>query len=195
MKRLTLLLLAIGCAQQPAAEQPQPQPEAEPQIEWQRIEVAPKTDVVVPPIEYQKVTRRILVSEAWCGPCVAAKKRFLSSGGKQSDIITISQAMSQYGIKVTAIPYEFTTTENAKRVALINPRSYRYQPVGESSYNGTHTPTKSAILDHLRTAPQHKTKPWQVWYLESWNVAQLIALHDDDHNGVVPFAERMKELE
>jgi len=80
MKRLTLLLLAIGCAQQPAAEQSQP--EAEIEIEWQRIEVAPKTDVVVPPIEYRKVTRRILVSEVWCGPCVAAKKRFLSSGGK-----------------------------------------------------------------------------------------------------------------
>jgi len=55
-----------------------------------------------------------------------------------------------------------------------------------TTLNGSGTPGKVAILNHLRTGGPHQKKHWQAWHLESWKTEQLYALHDDDHAGSVP---------
>lgn len=127
---------------------------------------------------------RYLVSEPWCTYCPAAKQRFLSSGGSPENIITIAQARNM-GRTISGVPAEFTELITAE-TEVFQPSSYRSQWPAEIALNGTHTPTKSAMLAHLRGGGPHANKHWQKWHLESWSKEQLVALHEDDHHNCVP---------
>lgn len=138
---------------------------------------------------------RYLVSESWCVYCPAAKTRFLNSGGKPENIIDIATAKAMGHSWSGGVPHEFTRQVETTR-EVVNPPTYRRQWPGAVTLNGTATPTKSAILRHLRDDGPHQGKHWQSWYLESWEREQLIALHDDDHNGTVPtFSESVARAE
>lgn len=131
------------------------------------------------------VTERWIVSEPWCKNCPAAKARFLATGGDESHVITIAEAKQRHGKSIGSIPHEFTT-ESKIETEYLNPAHYRYATSMQTFLNGTGTPSKDAILKHLRTGGPHQGKHWQAWHLESWNVQQLYALHDDDHADAVP---------
>lgn len=45
--------------------------------------------------------------------------------------------------------------------------------------------THETLLSHLRNGSQHKGKAWQSWPLELLTFGQLIAIHDDDHEGKI----------
>lgn len=131
------------------------------------------------------VTQRWLVSENWCKQCPAAKVQFLKSGGDPLNILTIADAKRRHGKTIGGVPAEYQT-ESTVAVEYLNPSQYRYANSMETFLNGTGTPAKDAILKHLRTGGPHQGKHWQAWHLESWNVQQLYALHDDNHAGSVP---------
>lgn len=130
-----------------------------------------------------KITDRWLVSENWCANCPAAKRRFLSSGGKPENIITIAQAAELHGKQIGSVPQEYMIQ---REIDILQPPSYRRQNEMAVELNHKKRPTKSEILDHLRTGGPHQGKHWQEWFLESWDVEQLYALHDDDHFDKVP---------
>ena len=129
------------------------------------------------------VTERWLVSESWCPNCPAAKRKFLDSGGSPSNVITIAEALSLHGKTIPAVPAEFTTE---REVTYIQPPTYRLAPAMSMMLDNSPTPSKEAILNHLRRGKPHQGKHWQAWHLESWSKEQLYALHDDDHDDVVP---------
>ncbi len=126
---------------------------------------------------------RWLVSETWCPNCPPAKSRFLASGGDEEHIITIEQAKLKHNRVVGAVPFEY---EEHGVVTVIQPPFYRRSNRMSVTLNGSHTPTKDAILRHLRTGAPHQGRHWQAWHLESWEKEQLYALHDDAHAGKVP---------
>jgi len=133
----------------------------------------------------RKVQQPWLVSESWCVNCEAAKARFKAAGNPDSRIITIAEAKRLHGRSVSSIPYEFTI-EVTEEVTHLQPPSYRSQNVMQVTLDGSSKPTREAILKHLRGGGPHQGKHWQAWYLESWRTPQLYALHDDDHEGIVP---------
>jgi len=132
------------------------------------------------------VTERWLVSEDWCANCPAAKARFLRDGGKPGNIITIAEAKSRHGKIIPAIPAEFTTQDF---VTYVQPPTYRFAKRMQVQLDNDSTPSKNAIVNHLRKGGPHQGKHWQAWHLESWDKEQLYALHDDDHAGNVPTFE------
>lgn len=133
-----------------------------------------------------KVQERWLVSEDWCANCPSAKRRFLSSGGRPENIITIAKAAELHGKQIGAVPHEYTVQTERQ---ILQPPSYRRADKMEVQLDGKSKPTKSAILNHLRTGGPHQGKHWQAWFLESWDAEQLYALHDDDHFDRVPTFE------
>lgn len=133
-----------------------------------------------------KRTDRWLVSEDWCQNCPEAKRRFLSSGGKAANIITIAQAAELHNKTIGSVPREYTTTTARD---ILQPPSYRRQHDLAVELTNKKRPAKSEILDHLRNAEPHQGKHWQAWFIESWHVEQLYALHDDDHFDKVPTFE------
>lgn len=142
-----------------------------------------KTQKTIPVENKQTtITERYLVSEPWCQYCPAAKRRFLGMGGKEENVITIAAALRDHGKRVTGIPYEFSVTKTVNSAST----TYRSQWPMKSSLNGTHTPTKKDLLDHLRNGGPHQNKHWKSWNIESWTKEQLAALHDDDHDDKVP---------
>lgn len=133
------------------------------------------------------VTEYWLVSEPWCKNCPAAKARFKANGRPDDHVITIAEAKRQHGKIVSSIPYEYTTTEVRE---TINPPTYREQNIMKWGLNRTDfKPARETILAYLRGGDQHRGKHWQAWHLESWRTPQLYALHDDDHENVVPTFE------
>ena len=130
-----------------------------------------------------KIAERWLVSEDWCQNCPAAKRRFLSSGGRPENIVTIAKAKELHGKQIGAVPYEYTVQTERE---VVQPPSYRRQNEMAVELNNKKRPAKSEILNHLRTGGPHQGKHWQSWFLESWEVEQLYALHDDDHFDRVP---------
>lgn len=133
------------------------------------------------------VTEYWLVSEIWCKNCPAAKARFKSNGRPDDHVITIAEAKRRHGKIVSSIPFEYTTTEVRE---TINPPTYRSKNIMKWGLNRTDfKPLRETILAHLRGGDQHRGKHWQAWHLESWRTPQLYALHDDDHEGVVPSFE------
>ena len=50
---------------------------------------------------------RYLVSEPWCSHCPAARSRFLASGGRPENILTVAGFAARFGIRVRSVPYEF----------------------------------------------------------------------------------------
>lgn len=133
-----------------------------------------------------KMQERWLVSEDWCVNCPPAKRRFLSSGGKPENIITIARAAELHGKKISGVPHEYTVQTERE---ILQPPSYRRADKMEVELDGKSKPTKAAILNHLRTGGPHQGKHWQAWFLESWDAEQLYALHDDDHFDRVPTFE------
>lgn len=130
-----------------------------------------------------RVPERWLVSEPWCSLCPAAKARFLASGGNPDNVITIAKAKELHGRIVKGVPHEYTTTVERE---VLNPDQYRYADEMAVELEHKKRPSKEAILRHLRTGGPHQNKHWQAWHLESWDVKQLYALHDDDHLDRVP---------
>lgn len=132
-----------------------------------------------------EVTERYLVSESWCAFCPAAKARFLSSGGKPENVINSAAARAMGHEWSGSVPHEFSRRVKTTR-EIIQPPKYRTQWPAKITLDGTSTPNKEAMLRHLRSGGPHANKHWQAWHLESWSREQLVALHEDDHNGVVP---------
>lgn len=130
-----------------------------------------------------KSTQHWLISEPWCSACPAAKRRFLAAGYPAENILSIAEAKARHGKTTSYVPYEYTTQEE---ITVVQPPSYRTQWPMKSSLNGTHTPTKTALLNHLRKDGPHQNKQWASWHIESWSKEQLAALHDDDHDNTVP---------
>jgi len=50
----------------------------------------------------KKVSERFLVSESWCAACPAEKVRFKASGGDESHILTMAEALQRHGKTITA---------------------------------------------------------------------------------------------
>lgn len=136
-----------------------------------------------------KQSVRYLVSEPWCPNCPQAKTRFLNSGGRPENIISMERAAS-LGHPVASVPAEFSLTETVQQ---LQPPSYRKAAKMEWSFDGIVRPSKTTILQHLRNGCPHQGKHWQAWHLESWDAQQLYALHDDDHNDRVPTFEQPVE--
>jgi hypothetical protein len=132
-------------------------------------------------------SERYLVSESWCASCPAAKARFLASGGKPQNIVTIAGAAA-LGHNFSSVPHEFSVSTTATR-EIVQPPSYRKQWPAAITIGGSRYPSKQSVLNHLRGGGPHANKHWQEWHLESWSVEQLVALHEDDHHGVVPTFE------
>lgn len=130
-----------------------------------------------------KTTQHWLISEPWCSACPAAKRRFLAAGYPPENILSIAEAKARHGKTTSYVPYEYTTQEE---ITVVQPPSYRTQWPMKSSLNGTHTPSKASLLNHLRADGPHKNKHWASWHIESWSKEQLAALHDDDHDNTVP---------
>ena len=143
----------------------------------------------------RKVKERWLVSEAWCSNCPAAKLRFEKAGNPESRVITIADAKQRHGKTISSVPSEYTI-EIDEAVTYIQPPNYRKEWPPAYDIDGDKSPSKSKLLRYLRDGTQHQGKQWQAWYLESWQVEQLAALHSDDHNGRVPvFDEAEKAVE
>ena len=136
------------------------------------------------------VSEKWIVSESWCANCPAAKNRFLSAGGKGENIINIARAKSDFGMNVSAVPFEFSAN---REIEILQPPSYRSQWPPVWDVNGDKRPSRDILLNHLRRDTNHKNKHWQAWYLESWKKEQLAALHDDDHTGKAPSYSELPE--
>lgn len=134
---------------------------------------------------------RYLVSESWCPNCPAAKRKFLESGGKPENIITIKQAKA-LGETVSAVPHEFSMSSVSEQY---QPPTYREQWPPKWHLDHDWTPSKEKYLSHLRSSANHAGKHWQKWHIESWSRAQLAALHDDDHTGSVPTFDGLESAE
>lgn len=133
----------------------------------------------------RKVSQRWLVSESWCANCPAAKARFIAAGNEVSRVITIAEAKRLHGRIVSSVPNEYVIQAN-EQITHLQPAVYRSEWPPAWDIAGDKMPSKGKVLKHLRESPEHKGKHWQAWYLESWPVEQLAALHSDDHNGTVP---------
>lgn len=136
-----------------------------------------------PRVATRQVSERWLVSEAWCRYCPAAKARFLASGGKPENILTLAEAARRHGRRPASIPYEYTTTETITQQAAA--ASYRSQWPPKWDVEGDRNASRDKYLRHLRGSSQHAGKSWQSYDLESFSRDQLAALHDDDHDGRV----------
>lgn len=136
--------------------------------------------VVTTPV---KTKTRWFVSESWCVNCPQEKAKFLASGGDPKNVITIAEAFRRHRRKVGSVPFSYETEET---IIYTQPPTYRFADMMDVPLDGDHKPPKHKILNHLRTGGPHQGKAWQKWNLESWNVQQLYALHDDDHASAVP---------
>jgi hypothetical protein len=85
------------------------------------------------------VKERWLVSEPWCPSCPAAKKRFIASGGKSVNIITIAKALELHGRVIDSVPREYTTDQE---LTLLNPAQYRSAGKMEVLLEGSSRPGK-----------------------------------------------------
>lgn len=133
----------------------------------------------------RKVSQRWLVSESWCANCPAAKARFIAAGNEISRVITIAEAKRLHGRIVSSVPHEYLIQAN-EQITHLQPAAYKSEWPPAWDIAGDKMPSKAKVLKHLRESPEHKGKHWQAWYLESWPVEKLAALHSDDHNGCVP---------
>lgn len=127
-----------------------------------------------------------LVTTANCRYCPAAKTEFLKAGNPKEHMISPEQAFELHGQVVKSVPFEYSVDVVTVK---IQPPSYRFAKKMEWALDKDHKPSKATILKHLRDGKPHQEKHWQQWNLEVWNVEQLWALHDDDHNDVVPTFE------
>lgn len=109
------------------------------------VSVQAKTEP--PAVTSRQVTQRFLVSESWCPSCPAAKARFLAAGNPSSNVLTIAQARSRFGISVPHVPYEFTQAVSVQSSS---------QPVRQSA------PVQRQRLPVVRTQ-------WGTIDLESYN--------------------------
>lgn len=166
----------------PVTPQPVP-PEPEPSITFQKLSKG--TGLVKHTIKVNG--ENYLVSEPWCRNCPPAKQRFLAAGNPAKNIISIAEAKSRFGLEVTGVPYEFSGPPTEKEI--LQPPEYRFQWPPKWDVSGVKLPSKQQLLSHLRDNKNHEGKHWQAWYLESWDRDQLAALHDDDHEGIVPTYE------
>lgn len=153
-------------------------PIPKPEIKWETA--AASTGLVK---ATATVKERWLVSESWCRLCPAAKTRFLSSGGRPENVITIATAAALHGKNIGGVPHEYTIDVQQE---TLQPPSYRRVKDMQVQLEHKSRPSKAAILNHLRTGGPHHGKHWQAWHLESWDTEQLYALHDDDHAESVP---------
>lgn len=128
-------------------------------------------------------TQHWLISEPWCSACPAAKRHHIAAGHPPENILSMAEAKRRHGKVTSYVPFEYTTQEE---ITVVQPPSYRTQWPMKSSLNGTHTPSKASLLNHLRADGPHKNKHWASWHIESWSKEQLAALHDDDHDNTVP---------
>lgn len=160
--------------------QPEPVPEepAKPAVTFQKLSKG--AGLVTTTVQ---TTEHYLISESWCAACPAAKRRFKSEGHPDSHVLTIKQAAAQFGEHTSTVPHRFTREVTQ---TLINPATYRRQWPPEWDVEGNRNPSKSFLLSHLRKNKNHANKHWQAWHLENWSKEALAALHDDDHDGVVP---------
>jgi hypothetical protein len=157
----------------------EPEPEVVPSITFERAQKS--ADVMH---RSEKVTKQNwLVTTENCRYCPAAKAAFKRAGNPESRIISPAQAFEMHGQVVTSVPFEY---EVETVVVLLQPPTYRFAKKMETKLDGSATPSKSEILKHLRKGGPHQGKHWQQWNLEVWDVQQLYALHDDDHNDAVP---------
>lgn len=167
---------------------PQEEPPKPPSITFQKVSKASglvRHTVTVKGENY-------LVSEPWCPACPAAKKRFLAAGNPAENIISIATAKARFGVETSYVPYEFSSPETTAEI--LQPPSYRKQWPPKWDVTGIKLPTKAQLLSHLRDNSNHSGKHWQAWHLESWDRDQLAALHDDDHEGVVPTYEEESSI-
>lgn len=70
----------------------------------------PPTVVQPQKVIKDSVVERFLISEPWCSPCRVAKARFLQSGGKAKNVITLAEAKRRFNKSPNSIPFEFTAT-------------------------------------------------------------------------------------
>ena len=131
-------------------------------------------DEIVTSSSIQIVTTNYLVSEPWCVNCPPAKAKFIAEGNPPENIINIATAQAVYKKSVSGVPYRFS---------IKNPKSYRSEWPPVINVEGDTNPSKSKLLNHLRFNKNHQNKAWQEWFLESWKLEQLTALHSDDHQG------------
>jgi len=133
----------------------------------------------------RKVSEKWLVSESWCANCPAAKARFIAAGNDVSKVITIAESKRLHGRSVLSVPHEYSIEAN-QQITHLQPAVYRSEWPPAWDVEGDKMPSQAKLLKHLRNSPEHKNKLWQAWYLESWPVQQLAALHSDDHIDQVP---------
>lgn len=122
--------------------------------------VALKVASVRPPKVTVKTRTRYLVSEPWCTLCPAAKVRFTANGFPESQIITIAEAKSRFGLVVRGVPFEFEAAADL-------PQSPPQIP--------TRTSAESAAEKHLKDT--HGIE------CNGLSVAEMETIHDNAHGG------------
>jgi hypothetical protein len=76
--------------------------------------------------QVQTVAVRYLISEPWCSLCPSAKRRFLQSGGRPENIISMQTARQRFGI-VHNPPHEFTVRETVRQTVNVTQQPVQQQ--------------------------------------------------------------------
>jgi len=124
---------------------------------------AKKPDAGIPASEktVTRVRQQYLVSEVWCGPCVAAKKRFLSLGWPQANILTLDECQRRFGFRPSRIPFEFTEpakSEVAKPVSSARPMTHgEMVRLHNQLHGGAMHTWPGDLATHLETTHGQKT--------------------------------------
>jgi len=142
---------------------------------------APTDDGAAGEVFVTTVQERYLVSEPWCGYCGPAKARFLASGGKPENIISIAQAKAMGHRWGGGVPHEFTMQQavEVKKQPSIETQRGTARNTADQPSNYTEEQRQKDI-EHLLTHRSHAGK-FTREYLETLSGYQLIDLHNTDH--------------
>ena len=146
----------------------------------QSVDLFPVTKQEEKPATKQTRREWYLVSEPWCVYCPAAKKRFLSLGWPESNILTLDQCEKKFGFRPSKVPFEFGDPNWKAEVNSVAETPVRS---GGQIYGrvGTSHESRQALIAHLLTDGIHKGRHTQA-ELDAMTDEQLDALHNQEHN-------------
>ena len=146
----------------------------------QSVDLFPVTKQEEKPATKQTRREWYLVSEPWCVYCPAAKKRFLSLGWPESNILTLDQCEKKFGFRPSKVPFEFGDPNWKAEVNSVAETPVRS---GGQIYGrvGTSHESRQALIAHLLTDGIHKGRHTQA-ELDAMTDEQLDSLHNQEHN-------------
>lgn len=145
---------------------------------FQSADLFPVTAKPEPP----KQTRRewYLVSEPWCVYCPAAKKRFLSLGWPEANVLTLDECEKKFGFRPSKVPFEFgdPNWKTESTSVTRTPAKSDGQIFGRT---GTSHESRETLIKHLLSDGIHAGKHTSA-ELSAMTDEQLDSLHNREHN-------------